>query len=95
MSFCVNPAPALFLNSHDADWKEDENFLFWRLGEVLSGPAGLGAALERAAAQHREQYSAVQERIFAETFDLTSEASSRRAARVIAGLIHSQQGLAA
>lgn len=93
--FLRKPRPCLFLNSHDADWKEDENFLFWRLGEVLSGPAGLGAALERAAAQHREQYSAVQERIFAETFDLTSEASSRRAARVIAGLIHSQQGLAA
>lgn len=84
--FLLRPRPCIFLNSHGIDWQGDANFAHWQAGEVITGPAQLGAALERADELHRTHYRAVQEKMFAESFDLDGRPSSERAAEVIAAL---------
>lgn len=84
--FLLRPRPCIFLNSHRIDWQGDPNFAHWQAGEVITDPAQLGAALERAEERHRTHYRAVQERMFAESFDLDGRPSSERAAEVIVAL---------
>ncbi|OCC23413.1 hypothetical protein MB02_12420 [Croceicoccus estronivorus] len=84
--FMLKPRPCIFINSNGHDWRGDPNFRHWEAGEVISRPDELGPALARAQALHTLQYRAVQERLFAESFDLSNEPSSDRAARVIADI---------
>jgi hypothetical protein len=84
--FLLRPRPCVFLNSHGAAWEDDPNFAHWQAGEVINHPSELSAALDRAAALHANRYRAVQERLFADSFDLDGRPSSERAAHVIAAL---------
>lgn len=84
--FLLRPRPCIFFNSHGIDWQGNPNFAHWQAGEVIAGPADLPAALVRADDLHRQHYRAVQEKMFAESFDLDGRPSSERAAQVIAGL---------
>lgn len=84
--FLLRPRPCIFLNSHGVDWREDPNFAHWQAGEVIDNPDELGPALARAKELHENHYRAVQEKLFAESFDLDDRPSSERAAEVIAEL---------
>ena len=84
--FLLRPRPCIFLNSHAIQWEGNPNFAHWQAGEVISDPAALSSALDRADTLHHERYRAVQERLFAESFDLNGRPSSERAAEVIAML---------
>ncbi|WP_257539631.1 hypothetical protein [Sphingobium sp. CFD-1] len=84
--FLLRPRPCIFFNSHGIDWQGDPNFAHWHAGEVISGPAQLQGALDRADKLHQDHYRAVQERMFAESFDLDGRPSSERAADIIAKL---------
>lgn len=84
--FLLRPRPCIFLNSHGVKWRDDPNYAHWQAGEVIDHPAQLGAALDRAQTLHEDRYRAVQERLFAESFDLDGRPSSARAAEVIAAL---------
>ncbi|WP_340266053.1 hypothetical protein [Sphingobium mellinum] len=84
--FLLHPRPCIFLDSHGTDWQNDPNYAHWHAGEVISDPAELGPALERADALHQSRYRAVQEQLFADSFDLDGRPSSERAAEVIAAL---------
>ncbi|HEX7877634.1 MAG TPA: hypothetical protein VF489_13735 [Sphingobium sp.] len=84
--FLLRPRPCIFLNSHGIQWQGDPNFAHWQAGEVISDPAELGGALDRAAAMHEERYRTAQEQLFADSFDLNGRPSSERAAEVIAML---------
>jgi hypothetical protein len=81
--FLVEPRPCIFLNAHDADWREDPNYLHWKCGPVLTDPAQLDAAL-REATTDPSAYRAVQERLVAEAFDRTETPAPKRAADAIA-----------
>jgi len=85
--FLRNPRPCIFLNSHKIDATGDVNFNHWRAGEVITDASQLGNALREASERHKSHYAAVQQDMFNETFDLTDEPSSLRAARAIAGLM--------
>ena len=80
--FLHQPRPCLFLDSHHTDWAGDPNFAHWQAGEVIGCPSKLGAALDRAMAQHR-LYRPMQDDMLRRSFDLTDEASSIRAARAV------------
>lgn len=82
--FWRRPRPSIFLNAHGVPWQEASDYRHWQAGEVLDTIADLGAALSRAAEFHRSRYRAVQERLFADAFDLTDTPSALRAARAIA-----------
>jgi len=83
--FLQTPRPCVFLNGHQvAGWEEDENYRSWTAGEVIEDVATLESALARARERHRH-YVGVQERLFAETFDIGALPPSIRAADAIAG----------
>lgn len=85
--FLLKPRPCIFLNSHAIQWEGDSNFSHWQAGEVIASPDQLEGALDRAEALHSSRYRAVQEKLFAESFDLNDRPSSQRAADVIARLV--------
>jgi hypothetical protein len=84
--FLLEPRPCIFLNDHGARWQDDPSYLHWTCGPVLDDVASLGDALASATADHAA-YRPVQQKLFAETFDLTEVSSTRRAADAIAGLL--------
>ncbi|MDI1297489.1 MAG: hypothetical protein PSY12_16705 [bacterium] len=93
--FLVRPRPCIFFNSHAIDWQGNPNFAHWQAGEVIHSPADLEGALDRADALHANQYRSVQERLFADSFDLNGRPSSDRAAEVIAALAERRRNSAA
>ena len=81
--FIARPRPAIFLNSHDAEWQNDPNYAFWQFGPVVDDPAQFGYALD-AAIPLQDKYRRAQEETLAQTFDLSEdESSSDRAARAL------------
>ena len=56
--FLSRPRPAVFLNSHGADWKSDPRYAGWHLGEVADGPDTVLAAIDRAVANHQGKIEA-------------------------------------
>ncbi|HKY82770.1 MAG TPA: hypothetical protein VJM09_15010 [Sphingobium sp.] len=84
--FLLHPRPCIFLNSYGIDWRSDPNFAHWQAGEVISRVEELDDALDRAEELHEKHYRDVQERLFADSFDLNGRPSSDRAAEVIASL---------
>lgn len=82
--FLLRPRPCVFLNSHAMSWEGDPNFAHWQAGEVIERPDMLGEALDRAHEKHARHYRAVQERLFAERFDLQERPSAERAAEAVA-----------
>jgi hypothetical protein len=80
------PRPAIFINSHGHDYKDNPNYAHWRAGDVINSADDLGEALGRASHRHDEHYRAAQKALFDYTFDLTDEPSSLRAARAIANI---------
>ncbi|MCH8860987.1 MAG: CDP-glycerol glycerophosphotransferase family protein [Proteobacteria bacterium] len=81
--FLIEPRPCIFLNSHNADWQDDPNYLHWQSGPVLTDVAELDARLAQATEEH-EHYRSIQESLVAYTFDHNETSASRRAADAIA-----------
>lgn len=84
--FLLHPRPCIFLNSHGIDWRNDPNFAHWHAGEVISDVSQLADALDRAEELHADHYRVIQERMFADSFDLNDRPSSERAAQILAML---------
>lgn len=81
--FLVRPRPCLFANAHHVDWQNDPAYSAWKLGPVFERAADLPLQLKRAIADEA-RYRPLQEAYVRETFDLTAEPSSHRAAVAIA-----------
>lgn len=78
------PRPAIFLNSHEAEWRGNPNYEHWTFGPVLDDPAGLGAALAEVTPLP-DEYRHVQTQAFTYSFDMDSDQPpSQRAADAIA-----------
>lgn len=85
--FLQRPRPCVFLDAHGTDWHGDANYAHWAAGPVVRAVKDLGGAIEAAVVTHRDRYRAAQTEILAQTFDLTEEASSSRAARAIVSFL--------
>lgn len=86
--FLRNPRPCLFVNSHQVSWQGDANYKHWQTGPVIKSPDDLSAGLEQAISEHDTTYHKIQKALFQESFDLTTERSSVRAARAISAIVH-------
>lgn len=75
--------PAIFLNSHDADWQGNPLYLNWTTGPVLDDVSGLIDAV-RGASEAQADYLPAQNLAFEDTFDLTGGKSSVKAADAVA-----------
>lgn len=85
--FIQRPRPAIFLNSHGAQWQDDPSYAFWHFGQVVDDVAGLGAALDRAVPL-LEEFRARQSAAFAQTFSIAPDrTSASRAAEAIAAYL--------
>ncbi|MEO9600225.1 hypothetical protein [Parasphingorhabdus sp.] len=82
--FIQKPRPALFLNSHDAKWRDNPNYDHWTFGPVLDDVAGLGASLD-AASPLSDLYREAQTRAFVHSFDRDDDVppSLRAAAAIV------------
>lgn len=81
--FLRKPRPCLFLDAHDVDWREDENYGHWRFGPVIGDGDDIIGAVDSARATHGA-FRAAQEQGFVETFDQPGASGSQRAAEAIA-----------
>ncbi len=89
--FLHTPRPCLFLDAHATRWAGDANYAHWQAGEVVASIDGLGAALDRAVAQHAS-YRPVQRALFQRSFELTGERSAVRAARAVMSVLGEAAG---
>lgn len=81
--FLYERRPAIFLNSHDADWAGNPIYLNWTTGPVLDTVDDLIDAVRNANASHAD-YLPAQNLAFEDTFDLSNEKSSVKAADAVA-----------
>jgi len=82
--FLLNPRPCVFLDAHETDWVDDQNYAHWRSGPVIDDPDRLEDALSEAMRDPGGRYAAAQKQLFDDTFDLTDKPSSLRAAEAVA-----------
>lgn len=82
--FIERPRPAIFINSHDAQWQNNDYYKFWNFGEVVNSLDNLDQALLRSETL-KPEYAKVQNETFLDSFDFDPErSSSHRAALAIA-----------
>lgn len=86
--FLVQSRPCIFMNSHRVRFEDDPNYAHWQAGQVIGRPVELGDALANAWKKHGE-YAPIQDRLFRQSFDLTSTSSSIRAAQAIMSFVQS------
>ncbi|MEH6791743.1 hypothetical protein [Parasphingorhabdus sp.] len=81
--FIRTPRPAIFLNSHAAEWRGNANYEHWTLGPVLDDIADLAPTLADVTPLP-ETYRAAQAQAFAYSFDMDHrQPPSHRAAAAI------------
>jgi len=82
--FIERPGPAIFLNSHGAQWQTDPNYSFWNFGPVASDIGEFAEAMN-AAVPLGNKFKQNQLRAFCETFSVNVlKSASSRAATAIA-----------
>jgi len=84
--FLAQPRPCVFLNPHNVDWQDDPDFAHWHLGDVITRPEDLMAAIEAAPARHHLYRDRQEARAVASLGDRSPGAAARAAEAVIAFL---------
>lgn len=85
--FIQHPRPAIFINSHDAKWRDDPSYAFWHFGQVITDVNQLPAALHQAFPLG-EEYRQRQAAAFEQTFSIDpAKPSASRAADAIAAYL--------
>lgn len=87
--FLARPRPCIFLNAHDADWRDDPSFRNWHLGDVVDDPAKLMDAV-RTAIPHHARYAGLQEKLAQETLGDRSPGAAGRAADAMIRMLSSR-----
>lgn len=84
------PRPCIFLNFDQADWRHDENYLHWRMGQVIERTDELDSALQRARIV-QPQFEPLQRELVARSLDPSPEPASERQARAILEFVAAQK----
>ncbi|KRA84421.1 hypothetical protein [Altererythrobacter sp. Root672] len=80
--FIRRPRPCIFLNPRELNWQGSADFAHWQAGPVVSSVNAMAHALDQALAYPNE-YTDMQKRLFAYSFDLNERPSADRAADAI------------
>lgn len=80
--FVRRPRPCIFLNLDRIDWRSNENYTHWKLGQVIDSLDELPPALERARAV-QPQFEPLQQELARWSLDPSPEPASERQARAI------------
>jgi hypothetical protein len=82
------PRPAIFLNTHQPNWRTLADYGHWHLGDVLDHWSQMPAALEWAV-ERPDRFAERQSRANAETFSRTAIPAAQRAAAAILSFLTS------
>ena len=80
--FLMRPRPCIFVNAHRVDWRGNEQYAHFGLGQVIDDPAQLPAALARAEAL-QSHYEPLQQRAMEASIDSGPVPPSKRQADAI------------
>jgi hypothetical protein len=80
--FLTTPRPCVFINAYGVDWRSDPSFAHWHLGDVITQPSELMAAIQSAPARHAI-YRDRQQQMAATSLGDCSPGAARRAADAI------------
>lgn len=81
--FLLTPRPVIFLNPQQFEWRGNEQFFWWTLGEVAEDISAMHTALVNAD-EWQPGYEAAQRKAFDYTFANSSQPAPERAAQAIA-----------
>jgi hypothetical protein len=84
--FLRRPRPCIFLNLDRIDWRSNENYMHWHLGQVIETVEELGPALARAD-ELQPQFEPLQRELVGRSLDPTPIPASQRQARAILDFI--------
>ncbi len=84
--FLRRPRPCIFLNLDRVEWRSNENYLHWHLGQVIETVEELGPALERAD-QLQPDFEPLQRELVERSLDPSETPASERQARAILDFI--------
>lgn len=87
--FLQTPRPCIFINAHKVDWRGNEAYANWKLGQVIESAEELGPALERAA-ELQPEFEPLQRAAMQWTIDESAVPASVRQADAILDFIRSQ-----
>lgn len=90
--FLETRRPTIFLNSHNADWVGNPFYMNWTTGPVLDNVSTLIEKVRQGPSTHKE-YLPAQNHVFEETFELSGEKSSVKAANAIAAFLYEEMKL--
>ncbi len=92
--FLNRPRPCLFLDAHDTNWQGDPNYRHWTAGPVKTSSDGIIDAVDNSFSSHGS-YLANQTQLLHDSFSVTPEAASTRAAKAIISFMQdSESGVA-
>jgi len=89
--FIRRPRPCIFLNLDDVDWRDNENYAHWHLGQVIERIDQLGPALARAETL-QPQFEAAQRAAIARSIDPSPIPASERQAKAILAFARGELG---
>ena len=88
--FLLTPRPCLFIDAHQTRWQANPNYAHWQAGAVITPDDDFAAAADRALDTH-ENFRAVQEALLRDTFSVTDQPASVRAADAIEEFLESRR----
>lgn len=80
--FLNRPRPCLFLDAHDTPWQGNPNYRHWTTGPVMTDANDIIGAVDAAFAS-QASYSDAQRAVLEDSFSVTAEPASERAAAAI------------
>jgi len=84
--FLYRPRPCLHLNAHEVPWQGDRDYRHWQAGPVIGPDDDIIAAVDHAVESYPD-YEPAQRKLLEDTFSITGEPASLRAARAIAAFL--------
>jgi hypothetical protein len=89
--FLRRPRPCIFVNFNRIDWREDESYAHWHLGQVIESAGQLGSALDRAE-EIQSRFEPLQRAAVERSLDPSPEPASERQARAILDFVRTAAG---
>jgi len=90
--FLTCPRPVAFINAHRADWRNDQRYAGWKLGEVAEDIDDVVGTVDRAVARHPAMIEKQQAAV-ADAFGNIDGAAVRGASIVATAVYAHRQGL--
>jgi hypothetical protein len=90
--FLFRPRPCLFVDAHNSNWQSNPNYRHWLTGPVKADAENIIAAVDQAFAT-QSAYRETQVELLQDSFSVTNDSASLRAATAIVSYLDGSDGL--